>query len=116
MAQQLHLYQRLSHKWAPGWSHLEDEKFLLTAKALYGPSVEDPNGDSITDEHIQSVCIKLPPHDFKPSQIRNALYAQFSGTSCRHEYDCCGCWCSSATVEQKDHRHWSVKIRSYRNY
>ena len=44
MPQRIALYQRLTHKWADGWEHLDEHKLVGHAKLLAGRKTSQGNG------------------------------------------------------------------------
>lgn len=49
-------------------------------------------------------------------RIARALESAFSKNGCHHEWDCCGCWSSSAEATHLNGDKWMVVQRSSRNY
>ena len=105
---------RKTRRYVAGWAH-EDEwedigSFDIVAKS-------DPDVDEYDAcEGTRVVLFVEVDTDASPEQIRDALHASFSGSSCRHEYDCCGCWSTFATATHINHNLWRVETRSSRNY
>lgn len=118
MAYLINLYERKSFHYIDAYKHLDKEVWLGTAKVLVRKRSRDDCDESYDYEERNTTrySIQLPPHNTKPSVIRNALYNQFAGSSCTHEYDCCGCRSYYANVKQVSHRRWSVVVTSSRNY
>jgi|JI8StandDraft_2_1071088.scaffolds.fasta_scaffold48915_4 hypothetical protein len=116
MPHPLNLRRRLTHRFNDGWRDLDTWVDLGSVRAL-GPRVVHPgNGhDQLATTHQTFV---LPKRTTGPQlrRLATALEDTLSGTSCRHEYDCCGCTLHFARVVAKTPRRLTVRVTATRNY
>jgi hypothetical protein len=86
-----HLYRRLSRKYRDGWSYLDGEEFVGTATTL------DQHSETVWDEGYESFkgsYTVIVSGDAPAAFVCEAIRDTFGGSSCTHDYDCCGCWSS----------------------
>ena len=113
MAQTLHLYNRLTHKYNPGWSHLDDHRYVGSVKLLGGRITERSEDYDEGDTWLLRV---VTPAKLKHTDLTQALRDTMGGSSCTHEYDCCGCASRHASVKRISPRAYSVRISVTYNY
>ena len=114
MAQRFTLSIRRTHGYVGTWRHLDkwDEIGSAEVIATRAHEIED-NGYS----HVNRINIVCVSTDAPPEDIKEALYSEFSSHGCSHEYDCCGCWSTSArTVRRLGPDRYAVLTSSSQNY
>lgn len=79
---------RLTHKYADGWSG-EDEWEEVGEYQNMG-SVEFHRGEGTALSVLIIRNLSIPP-----DKLNQALMDTISGSHCRHDHDCCGCWSRS---------------------
>lgn len=109
--QTLNLYERLSHKYRDGWRHLDNEIFVATVKATPPKWVEE--GNSIDDGGAYIMHVRAPSG---APDLRKPLRDTLSDSGCRHDFDCCGCQSTSASVRKISARDYLVKVLVRFNY
>ena len=78
-----------------------------------------PTDDDDPCEPAMTYNIVRVESDEDEDTIRRALCQMFSHSSCRHEYDCCGCRTTVAhkwNVNPRYADQWTVITNSSRNY
>jgi hypothetical protein len=110
MTQQIHLYERLSHKYRDGWRDLDDEQYVGTAKVLAYRRVSDEGIDGNT--YATRV---VAPSALRGVDLSNAIADTLSGSRCRHEHDCCGCPSTYADVRRVSRREYAVSLHTTYN-
>lgn len=104
---------RLTWRYRDGWAH-EDQwgnpqrfKVLAPRVTRHAEEYDEVDtvlyrviGDKRADQKLQA----------------KALNDYFSGSSCRHEYDCCGCVSTYASVRRVKPGIFSVLVSGTRNY
>ena len=109
----LELYERESHTYAPGWSHLDSWAHIGTAKLLQQRMTREPEGHDDGGAYLAKV---IAPSSLKGRDLSRAIANTMGGSSCRHEHDCCGCPSTSASVKRTSAREYSVHLRVNFNY
>ncbi len=79
------LHKRTTHKYASGWSHLDESEHIGTARCL-GQKTTKQDGWTKTSLGLFLVSSK---HDSE--EVKQALRDSLSH-HCRCEHDCCGHW------------------------
>lgn len=106
--QMIEVSPRLTNDYQSGWSHLEEWGDAIRVKLLkWKPSKSDPN-DSY--EGYTKMTRAIAPQGVDDELVARALSDTLSGSSCRHEHDCCGCKLFHAQVKKIRHRTWLVKL------
>jgi hypothetical protein len=113
MAYELHLYERLTHKYNPGWSHLDRHEYAGTVKVLGGRTTYLAADYDEGDTWLYRV---VAPRTLKGTDLTQALRDSMGGSSCQHEYDCCGCASRHASVKRINPRAYSVRVSTTYNY
>ena len=114
--QRIDLFTWLTNGYASGWDHLNQHEFLTTAKATpmrqtRAPEGYDDGGTAITFVTVPSGAGR------RDSRVTTAaLYHFFSGSNCRHEYDCCGCASRRADVRRHGRNTYRVAVTTSYNY
>lgn len=101
----INLYKRLSYKYRAGWSYLDEEVFIGTAKMLTPRKLEDNGIDGKL--HITRV---IAPAALGGIDLSTHIATSLSYSHCRHEHDCCGCATVGADVRRLSRRQYSVKL------
>ncbi len=107
---QIHLYERLTHKYRSGWSYLDEETYIGTAKVLAYRKVKDDGMDGKL--HITRV---IAPASLGNVDLSYAIVETMSQSHCRHDFDCCGCATVSASVKKLSRRQYSVRLSTSYN-
>ena len=110
MSYAIHLYERLSHQYRDGWRHLDEERYVGTAKMLAYRLVSDDGIDGNT--HATRV---IAPSALRSVDLSNVIADTLSGGSCRHEHDCCGCPSTYANVRRVSRREYAVSLHTIYN-
>lgn len=113
MAEIIHLYKRLTYRYADAYRHLDEDKYIGDAKLLAGRIVEESNDYDRGPTRVFRVVLK---RGVNPVDARKAIHNSFSGSNCRHEWDCCGCPSYSADVRKVSDREFSVRQSVSYNY
>jgi hypothetical protein len=111
--QQVHLYERLTHKYADGYRYLDQDRFVATVKLTPPVMVREP--DSYDDGGVFVQHLRTPA-GAPLALIRQALRDTLGGSSCRHEYDCCGCASTRIFTKVLGPRHVLVRTSVSYNY
>lgn len=107
--------RRLSHRFEVGWSDLDDWVEIGQLRALAPRIKSAGNGSDRLPTTIQTFVLPQRLTGRPLRQMATALEDMLSGTSCRHEYDCCGCELRFARVIAKSPRRLTVRISALRN-
>jgi hypothetical protein len=110
MTHEIHLYERLSHKYRDGWRHLDDEQYAGTAKVLAYRLVSDEGIDGNT----YRTRVIAPSH-LRGTDLSRSIADTLSTSYCRHEHDCCGCPSTWADVRRVSRREYAVSLRTTYN-
>jgi hypothetical protein len=113
MAYHLHLYRYMTHRYRAGWSYFEDSQFVCTAKALGPSKIIEGNGYDKGPIYFFRVIV---PSGTDMDEAEIAICNSLSGSSCQHDYDCCGCSTSMIDVTKVGRREFLVKESIYFNY
>lgn len=106
----IHLYERLTHQYRAGWRYLDDERYIGTAKTLAHRLTRD---DGI-DGHAHRTRV-IAPAALRDIDLTAAIEDTMSGSSCRHEHDCCGCPSTYARARRVSRREYAVEIETTYN-
>ena len=110
---------RETTRYRAGWAYLD------TWQSIGRFTVEDktepdygPDDYNIEEYHQRYMFIRVELDQPEPfERIRNAIRDEFSGSSCQHEYDCCGCWHRSCyDVWHLEENLWLARVGAGRNY
>lgn len=111
--QTVEIYKRLSHRFNPGWSSRDNWAWLGTLKLTPAKVVREGNGYDDGGTYLQYARI---PADVDRQQLAWAVQDTMSGSSCRHEYDCCGCQSTSVRTKFLSTRLLQVRVSVSYNY
>ena len=113
MSQKIQLYKRLTHNYRDAWRHLDGDQYIGDAKQLgvtrHIPSTGYDDGG---EYHFRVIA----PSALKGRDLSRPISQTMTGSSCAHEYDCCGCASTRASVRRIDRRTYSVKVSVSFNY
>lgn len=117
MTTNIHLYTRVTHQYVDAYRHLDREDFVGTVKALAPRVVRGPDEIDFSDAGSTRMRVIVPATcNASPHVIRQALHDTLSHSGCSHEYDCCGCRSTHASVHRVARREYSVTMSHSRNY
>ena len=107
---------RRTHRFAPGWAHL-DEFFDVGTVTEIAMGESQPHDDHEGFTRTLFVCVDVTVMPHPPrTGIEQALLDTYSGTSCRHDYDGCGCLSRSAVATHMKADIWRVDVTGRRIY
>ena len=102
-----------AQQYAEGWRHLEREAFTGTVKVL-GATYQS-EGEGYDDGGFSRFRV-VAPSTLKRQDLTRAIAQTLGGSSCRHDYDCCGCATHRASVKRVSPREYAVQISVSYNY
>jgi hypothetical protein len=106
------LYVRLTHRFAPGWSSLDDDRRVGTARLTPWRLVRPGNGHD--DGGVYTSMATVRSQDRRA--IAQALADTLGGSSCRHEHDCCGCASRWVEARRVGKHRYAVRMSVTFNY
>ena len=109
----VYLRERLTHKYRDGYSELDRWDAIGTVKVLAPKRVREPEN---YDDGGEVQFRVIAPAALATRDLSDAIYQEFSGTSCQHEHDCCGCALYRADVTRVARREYSVVVSKGYNY
>lgn len=115
MATAIVLHRRLTGRYAHGFSHLDRWARAGTAKVLPWRRVEEGNGHDDIGTYLVHAVVK-PAAGATRQDAARALRDSLDGTSCQHEFDCCGCRIQRARVLHVRGRKVVLRVAVSRNY
>lgn len=107
------VYERVTRNYRDGWKYLDHEEFVGNVRVTPPRLVREPDAEDFGDEGTYIMHARTAPGS---PNIREALHDTFSGTNCRHEYDCCGCIFRHARVRKVGPRDYVIRQTVSRNY
>jgi hypothetical protein len=116
---------RITRGYRDGWSNLDtwgQPTFKVKVLAGNGKRYrEDRDGGYSYFNRVVAMndSSELHHKDFAKltdAEIERAIYDTISGSSCRHEHDCCGCASSSITLTKVRKHEWKMETRISYNY
>lgn len=113
MASHIYPAVRLTHRYRDAWSHLDAWGEPMKFKALAHRTIREP-----LDFDDGGVIGFTVIGDKRRDQLQQAeaLREHFSGSRCRHEYDCCGCASHYASVRITGRGRFFVRVSTTFNY
>ena len=112
--QQITLTKRSTFRYASGWNYLEKWSDVGTAKFTPLRKVRDAGSELESGPTFVTHAVIPRGQDVEASQL--AIEQTLSGTSCRHEYDCCGCVSTRAIASRAGRRRFLVRIYHAYNF
>lgn len=86
--QTLNVFARTSNKYRDGWSYMDNFEFVASVKLTPYRLVRKPSDYSDGGTFVQYLRV---PRGMDAKVLGRAIEDTVGGSSCRHEYDCCGC-------------------------
>jgi len=120
------LQRRVTHKYRDGWSSMDEWDVLGTARVVR--SYDERLAEDDEDDAGTVLLVEVKLNDGDPAvanadTVRRALEDTFAGSSCTHDWDCCGCVSTHARARLLDGTpagaagsSWLVVQTHYRNY
>lgn len=107
--------RRTTHHFDPSWREVDNCVEIGSLRAL-APRVKAPgNGYDRLATTVQTFVLPRRLTGRPLREMATALEHMLSGTSCRHEFDCCGCELRFARVIAKTPRRLTVRVIASRN-
>lgn len=107
------LQERVTHRYRDGWAHEDQWRRLGDVKVLPARCVEEPRDYDDGGVYLARAII---PRGMDPHAAKRALADTFSGSSCQHEWDCCGCESRYTSVKRVGRREFVLRTRVTFNY
>lgn len=98
----------ITNNYQSGWSNLEQWGDAIPVKLLKWKRCKSDPNDSY--EGYTKKTRVIAPQGADDKLVARAISDTLSGSSCRHEHDCCGCKIYHAQVRKIRHRTWLVKL------
>lgn len=118
--------KRLTHKYNSHYSHLDEWDYdnAITLKIICGRFTpawlcylrDKRAGSPDMSEVGESTFQVVVPRGVPDTEVRTAIYQEFSRGGCDHEYDCCGCPSAYAIPTKVGRQKWRVTQVHSRNY
>lgn len=109
------LYVRLTHRFAPGWSSLDDDRHVGAARLTPWRLVRPGNGHD--DGGVYTSTATVRTQDRRAARaVAQALADTLGGSSCRHEHDCCGCAYRFVKARRVGKHRYSMRMNVTFNY
>lgn len=108
-----HFYRRVTHRYAAGWSHLDDYEPVVSLRIT--PFQLRRPGNGYDDEGTWTAYTRLPAGS-NWREIARAIENTMAGSRCRHEYDCCGCYNRRVFTRLVAPRRLQIRVDVTRNY
>lgn len=109
----INLYQRTTFKYRDAYRELDDEVYVGDVKMLGGKRIKESS--DFDDGGIYRHRI-IAPRSLANNDLSIAIGSYFSGSNCRHEWDCCGCAFTNAFARRISKREYIVEIKTSYNY
>lgn len=111
--QLIHLSQRLSRSYSPGWDHLDQWSPVGQIRVTPGRLVRQGNGFDDGGTYVRYARLR-PGQDWR--LVARAVGDTLSTGRCRHEYDCCGCASTDTTARLIRPRLLQIRTNVSYNY
>lgn len=109
------LWLRQTHSYVDGYSG-EDTWTHLAKGRVLGRRILSTSREPNTRRYIFTVVVpKLPRTRKMNRKVVRAIEDTLSGSQCRHEHDCCGCWTATASVLGHNGSSFSTLLTYRRN-
>ncbi len=112
----LHCYERKTHNFQDGWSSWDNWDYTTTVRITPMRLARTTNEFDEGGTYIQHVRLPATINRKTRTQIIRSIEDTIGGTSCKHQYDCCGCAIRRATVRPISRRHLIVHTHVSFNY
>jgi hypothetical protein len=113
MAVRTYVSARLTHKWADHCSNRDEWTDSIPVKLLQGVLLSE--GKSY-DEGSTVRYRVIGPKNVDQKMLKKAIRDTFSTGGCSHEYDCCGCPSTYATVKKARKGIFTAIVKTSYNY
>lgn len=109
---------RKSNKYRAGWGYLDEwEDFGTFEVIARGEDTREPDEDDYCFAFCTHLIVDVQLDQPEPlEKTMQALRDYHSGSSCTHEYDCCGCISTWAAVQHINENRYHVLVSGSRNY
>ncbi len=111
--------KRNTSRYIDAYSHLDEwgpEFITIKVLAARRKPIDEDSWEG-EGETTGKVVVMSNPYNLNRDEIRNMLYSHFSQSGCNHEYDCCGCMSTYASVYKlRKPREFRVDLSFRRNY
>lgn len=107
------LQERVSYRYRDGWAHEDEWRSLGDAKVLPARCVREADDFDDGGTYLRHAII---PRGMDPEAAKRALADTFSGSSCQHEWDCCGCASYRSDVRRIGRRQFVIVTNVSFNY
>lgn len=95
-----------THHYGQGWKHLDAWIDLGPVKLTAARVIERADGYERGPTTVQRARVR-PGLD--PRLVEQALVDTLGGSSCQHEFDCCGCANRSVQVRKLSRRDFAIR-------
>ena len=109
-------YKRLTNRYNPGWAYLDKSEFVGTLMLTPRKLTSVPADDADHSEGNTYVQYCRVPARVKWKELAQAIRDTMSGSSCQHEWDCCGCSSTYVTVKRHGTRQLRIHTSITYNY
>jgi hypothetical protein len=110
------MYERKTFKYRPGWAGLDRSEYVGTVKVLAPTKIEEPSeDDDISCGPVYRFRVVARSAD-KGKDFTAAIEDTLGGSSCQHEYDCCGCVSRFVRARRVSAREYAVIQSTSYNY
>lgn len=109
---------RITHKYRDGWRGLDGWNTVGTyvVRRRFVEQLPDDADQDAEPGTLLMVETRLNgTQAFTVEQVKTALENTLSGSSCTHDWDCCGCVSSYAQADHMGANEWRVLINYTRN-
>jgi phosphatidate phosphatase APP1 len=108
---------RVTRKYRDGWSYLDRQEYIGKAIVL-DQSRWTTWDDSGTIIHtVNTIMLVTNEEQVPPKYICEAIRDTFGGSSCQHDYDCCGCFSTHVSgIEVMDGDIYKFSTTATQNY
>ena len=101
----VHLYKRLTHRWAPGWADMDEHQMVTPANLTGWRQTLNP------DVYTATATVPAGASRRDARDIVRALIDTLGGSHCTHEYDCCGCAYRHVNARRVSRNRYGVTMR-----
>jgi hypothetical protein len=111
---------RLTHKYRDGYSYLDEYEDAARLELIACEMSRD-NEDGCDETSRQTYVYRLiSVEDGYKNKLKRMFYSHLGGSSCTHDYDCCGCWTYRVNSVRRIHLGnvvlYKVEVNGSRNY
>lgn len=110
MAEPLHLFTRLTHRFVGTYKHEDAHRYVGRAKLLPMRTLREPRENDFSDGGTYIARAVLPRGVSREVAMR-ALRDTLTSEGCAHEWDCCGCRSQWASVKPASNSRREAVVR-----